>query len=99
VDRYSAMHIGCFLGVYKNMTKEEILSLARECGARRGLRLQSLQHDLEFREEELIAFANAVRAAALEEAAGIVDEFKHPLVCLTIDGRMRLAAAIREAKS
>ncbi len=65
------------------MTRDEILKLA----SRRGFHhLDSRgRQSFDFDDHGIIAFANAIRNAALEEAAGICDDY--------VD-----AAAIREAK-
>ena len=65
------------------MDEKEILQLARECGV-----------DARFVADELIAFANAIRNAALEEAAGIVEDWDSD----SADPR-EVAAAIREARN
>jgi hypothetical protein len=40
-------------------------------------------------------FADLVRADEREVCANVCENFLHPLVCLTVDGRARLAEAIR----
>jgi len=69
------------------MTNDEILQLAREV------------YDYDFASsaapaalERLITFANAVRNAALEEAAGIAES------AMSDDHKYAIAAAIREAR-
>ena len=88
MDRYSAMRIRFFLGVYKTMTKEEILSLARELG---DMTVDNRRRiDFCFDDHGIIAFANAIRNKALAEV-GFKDD--------DADGCSDVfAAAIREKK-
>jgi hypothetical protein len=78
------------------MTNEEILQLARESGA---TDMKPYDYGAKpdrsiFYHKDIIAFANAVRAAALEEAAFICEREG-----VRIDaGWTSCAAAIREAK-
>ena len=71
------------------MKTEEILQLARSYPDL----AQAMHHDI-VPESVLIAFANAIRNAALEEAAGIAEDWDSDAA----DPR-EVAAAIREAKS
>jgi len=75
------------------MTREDVLKLAEEVGAD-----CSVDSTVWFNDNELIAFANAIRNAALEEAAGIVEggRFLHNDSLDAKFGRC-CAAAIREA--
>jgi len=41
---------------------------------------------------------NTAQAEQREADAKICEEIKHPLVCLTVDGRARIVAAIRSSK-
>jgi hypothetical protein len=65
------------------MTDEEILQLARE------VHLDMLHIGRDLSDKRVIAFATAIRNAALEEAAGICDREYEAGDC---------AAAIREAR-
>jgi len=45
--------------------------------------------------EEVNRLVALVRAEEREACANVCENFLHPLVCLTVDGRARLAEAIR----
>lgn len=73
------------------------MPIDRETVLRLACEVFNYAYDLDSRSFESIeTFANLIAAEQKERDAKICEEFKHPLVCLTIDGRARLVAEIRK---